>query len=126
MIFGPLSESDQSRLIGILDQKRIHYEITDSKIEISDSLLAQVEDELVQIGLLSPIVEEELDHEEFLCTECDYISTSPGTCPKHALPLLDYSSWVAAQSGQPMDRRVVFVLLLVAAAVAGYYLISHH
>lgn len=125
MILGPFSEDQISQLIEALDQKKVHYVRIGSQLEVADSLVHNIEVELEQMGMFDEKVEE-LQHEEYLCLQCDFVSSSPGSCPKHGVALLEYSDWVAAQSSQPMDKRVAFVLVLVAAAVVGYYLISHH
>lgn len=115
MIFGPLSQSDLSVLTQKLDQYKAHYTITDSKIEIADSLVSLVETELVSVGALPPLEEAELEHEEFLCFKCDYISTTAGTCPKHGIALVDYSTWVAGEGKSSSDKTIAFAIVIVVA-----------
>ncbi len=115
MIFGPLSQSDLNLLIEKLDQFKAHYTITDSKIEIADSLVPLIEEELVKVGAIPPLEEEELEHEEFLCLKCDYISSHAGSCPTHGSALVDYSTWVANQGKHSNDKTIAFAFVIVVA-----------
>lgn len=117
MIFGPLSESQLSQVTERLDHYKAHYTVTDSNIEVADSLVPLVEEELVKLGVLAPLQEEELEHEEYLCTQCDYISTHAGSCPSHGGALVDYSAWVAAQR-QSGDNKTVAIVFAVVLAIA--------
>ena len=117
MIFGPLSETQISQVIAKLDQFKAHYVLTDSNIEVADSLVPLVEDELVRIGALPPLEEAELDHEEYLCLKCDFISTSAGSCPSHGGALVDYSAWVAGQ-GKGADSKIIGIIFATAIVIA--------
>lgn len=122
MIFGPLSESDLAHVIQKLDHYKAHYLVKDSSIEIPDSLVNLVEDELIAVGALTPIQVAELDHEEFLCVKCDYISVNAGSCPTHGGALVDYSTWVASKgkSGDSNIVGIVFAVLIVIALLVAF------
>lgn len=122
MIFGPLSESNLLLLTEKLDQYKAHYTINNSQIEIADSLVPLVESELVSVGALPPLEEEELEHEEFLCMKCDYISANAGTCPTDGMALVDYSTWVANQGKHSNDKTIAFAFVIVIA-IAIYFAI---
>lgn len=52
--------------------------------------------------------------EEYLCTECSYISESQGRCPVHKKLLLNYSDWVEDQKKvRPMGRFWRYLLLSI-------------
>jgi hypothetical protein len=121
VIFGPLSESQLSQVIAKLDQFKAHYTLDGENIEVADSLVPLVEEELVRIGALPPIEEPELDHEEYLCPQCDFISHVPGTCPKHGVALVDFSSWVKGEGKSSNDKVVAFVFVAVLV-VAIYFM----
>lgn len=124
MIFGPLSESNLSLLTEKLDQYKAHYTITDSQIEVADSLVPLIEEELVKAGAIPPLEEEELEHEEYLCLKCDYISVNAGSCPTHGSALVDYSTWVANQGKHSNDKTIAFAFVIVVAAAIYFTLFS--
>ncbi len=122
MIFGPLSEIQISQLISKLDQFKAHYTLSDSNIEVADSLVPLVEEEVVRIGALSPLEESELEHEEFLCPKCDYISEVAGSCPHDGTQMVDYSTWVAGQTVKSDSKTTIVIFAVIAVLVAlGYF-----
>ena len=58
--------------------------------------------------------DELLSAEDYLCLECDYISDSPGLCPKHGKALLPYFDWLRAQkeldANTPLARGFNFIM----------------
>lgn len=91
-------------------------------IDINSSDLLIVRGELEKMGFIvrSKIPQPESEVEEFLCPRCKHYSLEPGTCPKHGVPLLDFSSWVTEkQRAQGLRQRIIttIVIALVVAAL---------
>jgi len=63
-----------------------------------------------------------LEDREYLCPKCDHHSHSQGLCPKHHIPLLEFSEWVAAQrdANKVMRYLAIGFMLLILLGAANY------
>jgi hypothetical protein len=62
-------------------------------IDIPTEDILVVRNILVKLGFEQTpdlITEKSLEHEEFVCPQCDFIQNQPGYCPRHHLLLLSY------------------------------------
>lgn len=70
---------------------------------------------------------EKIEGEEYFCTECDYVSTVQGSCPKHGVRLLEYYQCLEARkqkslnsgSGKIVRLAMMFVGYAIMIGVVG-------
>jgi len=87
--------------------------------EVEKDHLLLVKGYLDKIGmplvLTSPLEEQE----DYLCPRCKYSARAPGLCPKHQVPLLDFSSWVATKNVRiDIGFRYFYIAVLLAVGAA--------
>ncbi|MBX3021043.1 MAG: hypothetical protein KF799_05145 [Bdellovibrionales bacterium] len=86
-------------------------------------MLIRAEVERMGFSLTESDFDPEFEGGDYLCPKCEHHSLQPGLCPKHQLPLLEFSAWVAAQRerGTHVMRNLIWVLALIAAVGASWY-----
>lgn len=98
--------------------------------EVEKENLLLVKGYLDKIGM--PLIEAEplQDSEDYLCPRCKFYALTPGICPKHQIPLLDFSSWVAdkevraKKTNQYIAKFVVVGLVCLVAWALYYFVIT--
>jgi hypothetical protein len=90
-------------------------------LEIDEQHVPLITETLSKLGaVLNEESKGELDHSDFLCTECDYIAHEPGLCPTHQKPLFEFSDWVKASTEKESRSGKLLMLALVAIAALAF------
>ena len=88
-------------------------------VEIQQSDLLIVKADLEKMG--ASVVERSFDPQfakgEYLCPKCDFFSESQGLCPKHRIPLLEFSAYSEAVSKRK-DRAVSWFIVAFLGPLA--------
>lgn len=149
--YGPISPYDVENLKEKLDSHGLAYEIFVGKeeleaidqarrarppsrypaphdpgtylyMDLGDEAFMLVRPDLEKMGVAVPIGKGEVEMvDEYICTECDFVAESPGACPTHRIPLLEFSEWARVQgerARKKSDRFAWFMLLVLGAVVA--------
>jgi hypothetical protein len=117
-----LKYQDKVRARGISEYPAMDGQADLLFIEIADEHLLIVKGELERMGVV--LVERDFDPElgrgEYLCPKCSHLSPKPGLCPKHQVPLLEFSSWAAIYKGRRekiLNWSVILFILGIAALI---------
>lgn len=98
-------------------------------IEIETEHLLIVKSDLEKMGVAVGEVENirrrsfdpQLETSEYLCPKCDFRSSSHAPCPKHMLPVVEFSEWAKAISGR--REKIAIRLLLCFFGVLAFFVI---
>lgn len=93
-------------------------------LEVSREHVMLIRKEVENLGfsLKDAAFDPEFEQREYLCPKCDHHSLAQGLCPKHRIPLLEFSDWVAAQRGPgSMVKFLAFAVVLVVLGLAIHY-----
>jgi hypothetical protein len=133
MRFGPLSPVHLNKLKEKLDAHGANYEIYSEArpdhpdflyIDIDTQYLLIVKEDLLNLGFeyfFKPATE--LPYQkEFICPKCRYQSLENGLCPKHKIPLLEWTEWLEFRRKKflPFRRAVALVIVLVTIGLIIY------
>jgi hypothetical protein len=56
------------------------------------------------------------DSDEYLCPRCSHQQQTPGTCPHHKTPLMNFSAWVEFKKKPSNEFRIsaiIFILIFI-------------
>ena len=99
------------------------------EVALKDVLIVRGELEKMGIPVRSDELEPELSDMEYLCPRCKEVSMSPGLCPIHKIPMLEFSEWVATKNAgsEKMWRLISWILfaLVVIGLVVENFVAFH-
>jgi hypothetical protein len=120
--YGPVSASDLELLKAKLEKHGLAHEAVfdqDIYIDLADEAFILVRPDLDRMGVAAPLGTGEVEMvDEYLCLSCDYISTTPGNCPTHHEPLLEFGDWTRAKSLKKDQWGGLFGWFFIAAIIA--------
>ncbi|MEK7358281.1 MAG: hypothetical protein AAB250_17675 [Bdellovibrionota bacterium] len=143
--YGPFSFEELEVLKALFDQKGIPFEnnlgqVDEEQqaealekggwvatyIELDDNMYQVAKPELERMERAIALPDGDVEMvDEYLCLQCDHVSSLPGNCPAHAQPLLEFSDWVKAkrENNEKMTGSFMWiVILVVGSALAFVYL----